>query len=304
MQMIRLNSREYADASDFVKDFLKTLTPGIIPRVNFIKWSEIEQKMLKLSPFIDFYVDLKNRLLVGGEFVSELVDSFLACDSPLPYIKCAFEILGHTSSELVTKQDDVHLFKIAQEIKSGNESSALLISNILNEMGFENVLARDDLDDVLLGVQIGLETHRRKNIGGEQFKNEVNNLLYDIVEYVYSKTRKNVAILSEVKIPYGDGLSKRVDFAINIDGAIKLGIEVNFYTVPGSKPTEIKRSYGDIRRGLLSSGVDLIWITDGKGYRAMQRSLRDAYIIFPNIYNYKQAEKYLSNDLITLFQLD
>lgn len=43
--------------------------------------------------------------------------------------------------------------------------------------------------------------------------------------------------------------------------------------------------------------ADLIWITDGKGYRLMNRSLRDAYVILPNIYNYKQALAHLQHDL-------
>ena len=44
-------------------------------------------------------------------------------------------------------------------------------------------------------------------------------------------------------------------------------------------------------------GVDLIWITDGKGYREMQRSLKDAYTILPNIYNLQQAKAHLLADL-------
>ncbi|MDL1969568.1 MAG: type II restriction endonuclease [Candidatus Desulfofervidaceae bacterium] len=55
----------------------------------------------------------------------------------------------------------------------------------------------------------------------------------------------------------------------------------------------------EFRQGLLTIGVDLIWITDGKGYRRMKRSLRDAYIILPNIYNFYQTKKYLAADLAT-----
>jgi type II restriction enzyme len=90
-----------------------------------------------------------------------------------------------------------------------------------------------------------------------------------------------------------------VDFALTQNGRPKFGVEVNFYTVSGSKPTEIKRSYGDLARSLNQVGMDLIWITDGKGYRAMNRSLRDAYVIFPNIYNLRQAQRHLQPDLLT-----
>jgi len=140
-------------------------------------------------------------------------------------------------------------------------------------------LMRNDLEDLLFGVQIGLETHRRKNIGGRNFKTEVRALLEEISPLVSKKTGRKVKISEERALRYGRGLSKKVDFAIEVDGRESFGVEVNFYTVSGSKPTEIKRSYGNILQGLSSVGIDLIWITDGKGYKQMQKSLRDAYVI-------------------------
>ncbi|GAH63071.1 unnamed protein product, partial [marine sediment metagenome] len=133
------------------------------------------------------------------------------------------------------------------------------------------------------------------------FKTEVRALLGKISLPVSKQTAKEVRISEERSLRYGRGLSKKVDFVIEVDGKNEFGVEVNFYTVSGSKPTEIKRSYGNIRQGLLSVGTDLIWITDGKGYKEMRKSLRDAYVILPNIYNLNQAKEYLAEDLIDLF---
>jgi len=187
---------------------------------------------------------------------------------------------------------------MAEAIKQGDEKSALYLANLLSDLGFEKVLMRNDLEDLLFGVQIGLETHRRKNIGGRNFKTEVRALLEEISPLVSKKTGRKVKISEERALRYGRGLSKKVDFAIEVDGRESFGVEVNFYTVSGSKPTEIKRSYGNILQGLSSVGIDLIWITDGKGYKQMQKSLRDAYVILPNIYNLIQIKKYLADDII------
>ncbi len=302
--MMLLSSRNYPDPASFVEDFLATLTPGVIPRADFIKWNDIDRKIARLASFVEFYSELRDRVLAGRDLVRELADSLLACDDPLPYVQCAFEILGHTGEELVTKQDDIKIAKAAQAIERGDEDSSLYLSELLRDLGFDKVLARDDLEDVLLGVQIGLETHRRKNIGGKYFKNKVKSVLDEIVQKISAWTGEDVNISEEVRIAYGDELSKKVDFVIKVDGKTRFGVEVNFYTVPGSKPTAIKRSYGEVRRGLLSAGVDLLWITDGKGYRRMRRSLRDAYVIFPNIYNLKQAEQHLADDLVAVLRAE
>jgi len=157
-------------------------------------------------------------------------------------------------------------------------------------------LERNALADLLFGVQIGLETHRRKNIGGDAFKIEIQSHLAGIAQEL-TKAGFPMLVQPEVRIDCKNGLSKRVDFALMFQGKPRFGIEVNFYTVQGSKPTEIKRSYGDVTRRLADAGVELIWVTDGKGYRSMNRSLRDAYVILPNIFNLKQVREHLAPDL-------
>lgn len=304
METMRLVSRNYPDPERFVGDFLTTLTPGIIPRADFIKWPHIEQKVTRLSPSVEFYSELRDRVLGGANLIRELTDSFLACDDPLLYIQCAFEMLGHTGEELVTEQDDFEIAQIAAAIKRGDERSALRLGELLRDLGLNKILARDDLEDVLLGVQIGLETHRRKNIGGALFRNVVMSALEKILHRVAAQIGKEIQISEEVEIGYGYGLSKQVDFVVKLNGKNRFGIEVNFYTVPGSKPTEVKRSYGEIQRRLLDVGVDLLWITDGKGYRKMRRSLRDAYVIFPNIYNLRQVERCLADDLVNVLRTE
>jgi len=300
--MIRLPSREFATPEAFVQDFLDTLTPGVIPRSDFIRWTQVERKVAALTPALEFYADLGRRVRDGRDFCSEFADSLSACDDPLPYMQCALELLGHTSAELVTKQDDIDVGRLARSVMEGSHEAAVAYAEVLRDIGFARVLVREDLPDLLLGIQIGLETHRRKNVGGKHFTDEVGQLLLRLARDVSARTGVDVRVAGEVPVLYGRGLSKRVDFAIQLGRAVTVGVEVNFYTVPGSKPTEIKRSYGELREGLTSAGVDLIWITDGKGYRGMQRSLRDAYVIFPNIYNLKQAERHLADDLVALLR--
>jgi hypothetical protein len=293
-----LPSRRYHTPEDFVQDFLASLTPGIIPRSDFVKWDFIEEKVKRLASAIEFYRVLRDRAPNEQELINEITDSLLASDNPLPYVKIAFEILGHTNADFVSRQDDIDIEGLSRSIASGSQHDAMNFAELIRDLGFHKVLLRDDLEDVLFGVQVGLETHRRKNVGGEFFKNEVWGILKKVSDGVHEE----IQVTSEVEIKCGNRLSKKVDFAILFEGKCRFGVEANFYTVSGSKPTEIKRSYGDVRRRLLENNIELIWITDGRGYKNMQRSLRDAYIILPNIYNLNHARKFLLGDIASSLQ--
>lgn len=295
--MKTLASGKYNLADDFINDSLDTLAPGIIPREAFIKWSQVKELLAEYSSYIEFYTEMQLALQRKKSFIDYLSDSLLAMDDPQKYIQCAFQLLAHTPDIFVTKANDITIKEIAQEIIRGNEQTARYLTGLLKDLGFCNILERQNLQDVFLGIHVGLKTHRRNNIGGETFKDEFKFVLERIVHSVSNSRRKTVTLSDEKNLPYGEGLSKTVDFLIKVDGRNTLGIEVNFYTVSGSKPTEIKRSYGNIRAGLTEVGIDLIWITDGKGYCAMKGSLMDAYIILPNIYNLRHLENNFANDL-------
>lgn len=292
-----LPSRKYPSPEDFVRDFLTTLTPGVIPRQEFIDWAAIDAKMQRLSPLLEFFAQLRARMLAGNDFVRELADCLLSSDDPLPYILCAFELLAHTHDQIATRQDDLDFPAVATAVQAGNEGDALNLAQLLADVGFARILTRDRLEDMLLGVQLGLETHRRKNVGGRRFNDDVLTTLATVAAQVRQRGRTEFEVTQETVLRYGTGLSKKVDFALHVDGHLRFGVEVNFYTTTGSKPADIKRSYGNVLAELAQLGTDLIWITDGKGYRGMKRSLRDAYVILPNIYNLNQAREHLAHDL-------
>ncbi len=276
---------------EFVTKFLETIMPGVIPRANFIDWASIDSKTEGLKESLEFYTVIAAKKLSEECFLVELRDAILAHDNPTPLVKCAFELLGHTNNDFVSRQDDLNVEILGLEIQKGSQEQAAYLASLLNDLGFRKLLDREDLQDLLLGVQVGLETNRRKNIGGEQFRLVVAPILKRIA------TPLGLTVLEEQVMYYGDGLSKKVDFTLTRDGKHIIGIEINFYTVSGSKPTEIKRSYGGILHGMQEHKTELVWITDGKGYRSMLRSLRDAVVIFPNIYNIKMLEEHFAQDV-------
>lgn len=286
-------------AGKFLQEFISTLTPGVIPRANFIQWASIEHKIQTHRAALDFFAGLHGQK--GSRLVQELADCLQSADNPSELLYGAFELLGHTGDEFVSLEDAVHIKELGGRISSDGETTAKHAAHLLHDLGLEKILASKDIRDTFLGVQVGLETHRRKNVGGQAFNSLVATFLDSMVKDL-RRAGLDAKLQPELRILYKDGTtSKRVDFGLLVKGTPRVGIEVNFYTGPGSKPTEIKRSYTEVNRRLADVGVVLIWITDGNGYQKMRKSLHEAFEAHPNIYNFEMTKKHLKGDLLTTF---
>lgn len=293
-----LKSREISGA-DFLKEFFETLTPGVIPRNQFVDWEKIRDKCKEYEEAVEYFAGLQNRSL--AQIVRDFRDTLLSADNPLQLLKAAFELLGHTGDIYVSDKDNLTLKIAAQEIEAGKnkEETAEYCAKLITDLGIKNVTDLNDIESAFLGIQVGLESNRRKNVGGVAFHEWARKIL----ESTCGLLGQRYALKSEVRIPYhGGGNSKSVDFAILYDGKVRIGIEVNFYTTTGSKPTEIKRAYENVNRELSNVGVELVWITDGAGYLKMRKSLAEAFEKHPNTYNYEMASRYLKDDILTLLE--
>ncbi|SRR6266478_1109781 len=284
-------SREIT-ASQFIADFFATLTPGVIPRNQFIHWGRIESKCKEYEDVVEYYQELS--AAKRGKLLEEIRDSLLSADDPGHLIKGSFEILGHTNDYYVSDKDNLQFEDVAEKIQKRNEKFAGNLASVLLDLGLERVISQPDLGSAFLGVQVGLESNRRKSVGGEVFSNWARQLLESACGLLGSAYE----LKPEAKIHYKDSRnSKKVDFGILHKGKIRIGVEVNFYTTSGSKPSEIKRAYENVNRELNQVGVELVWITDGAGYLKMKKSLEEAFRIHPNTYNYEMARRYLKEDI-------
>ncbi|MCX8104213.1 MAG: type II restriction endonuclease, partial [Candidatus Bipolaricaulota bacterium] len=93
-----------------------------------------------------------------------------------------------------------------------------------------------------------------------------------------------------------NGKNKELDGAIFYLNKLIIGIEINFYTTSGSKVTELfERAYPDLQNTLVSMGANLLIVTDGKGWRIMRKTIRNAFYRLENICNYYQLEEKLTS---------
>lgn len=300
-----LKSRGTFKTSEEFRDrFLETLTPGVIPRKNFIDWKQIDEKFDKYEPAFEFYKQLGGTARTDEEFEEYFWEGVLSSDNPKFLIQTGFQLLGHTGDIYVSDEDYLKFSSLDKKIDSENKADRKLVGcfvDTLCDLGLRSVARKALLENYFIGVQVGLETNRRKNVGGEAFKKIIKLELEILVEKLNSGGVKCI-LKEEDKILYSDSLtSKKVDFSITSDKKV-VGIEINFYTASGSKPTEIKRSYGQVNGELERVGVELVWVTDGVGYFDMKRSLKEARDIHKNIYNLRMLKKDFEGDLRIYFK--
>ena len=144
--------------------------------------------------------------------------------------------------------------------------------------GLLNMLCQmDSAIDYLLGVEVGLDTNARKNRSGQFLEKMVTETLGELAarnsELVFVEQKSFGYVKNEYNVRIPASLRDRKFDYVVINRGKATNIEVNFYSGTGSKPSEIVSSYTDRNRVLTSAGWKFVWLTDGQGWKKMQRPL-------------------------------
>lgn len=138
------------------------------------------------------------------------------------------------------------------------------------------------LRQLLLGIELGLDSNGRKNRGGRAMECAVESHLEALsssypLEFVAEATVKKIIELgwgTEKDVePFG---SKRFDFVVKYEGQTTV-IETNYYSSGGSKLKATAEEYIQRGQATSSSNINFIWITDGNGWKTTQRPLKHAH---------------------------
>ena len=166
------------------------------------------------------------------------------------------------------------------------------VITFIRETGLQNMFQSrkiKNLVDYVFGVEVGLDTHSRKNRSGELMADRIAQILR--ANNVRYKREVDSTDFSELRILGKD--NKRFDFVVQTKVMTYL-IEVNFYSSGGSKLNEVARSYSDIGPKINSiPNFEFVWITDGQGWLSAKNKLEEAYRIIPNIYNLTTLDNFI-----------
>lgn len=175
--------------------------------------------------------------------------------------------------------------------------------DFMRKTGLFNLISKhlvNNLYDYVVGVETGLDSHARKNRGGDLMEDAVEGYLKR-AGLEYFKEMKT----SEIQERWGLDLSsltnngksiKKFDFVVHTPKFV-YGIETNFYRANkdgkggGSKLNETARSYHMLATQAKSlRKFKFVWITDGAAWNSAKENLRATFQELPTLYNLKDLE--------------
>lgn len=186
--------------------------------------------------------------------------------------------------------------------KNENELKIFFSESGLKDI-FQNKNVKNIVDYVF-GVEVGMDTNGRKNRTGDLMENIVAKFLEDFCtknnEFVFIEQATKEKIKTnfdyDIKI---DKNSRRFDFALYNKKNRKLFLlEVNFYSGGGSKLKATAGEYQKLEDFLVNQNIDLIWITDGRGWISSKKSLEETYNSNKFVLNLKMLRDGVLNDIV------
>ena len=149
---------------------------------------------------------------------------------------------------------------------------------------FFETLSAKCIQDYVTGVEVGMDTHARKNRSGDAMElalkpifeeiEKNGNGKYEVLfqkKFGYLKDKFGLKVSTAIE-------NRKADFIVlkNNQKTI-VNIEVNFYSGTGSKPQEIVDAYINRQSELKQHGFKFIWITDGHGWKGQKNQIQKGF---------------------------
>ena len=282
--MVKYTSLGYESLMEYNKDFFRTLLETNHTYEFFVNWD-------KVFGNLDDYRDEIRILNSLNEMESDQVESqFREILRKHPHVvKVLPTILAIRDKKVDVLDIEENKFKVVDF--STRRFDVDEVVDFCKKSGLLDLFSRiDDLYSYLVGTEVGLDTNGRKNRSGHVFEDIVGELLAKKIE-----NHPEYRLEKEETIRFQR--TKRWDYVIYYNNIPKYLFECNFYNGRGSKPIEVANAYVDLQNQIKDTHLVFIWVTDGKGWRKMDKALKSVspgidYIVNYNILN-KSIDKIL-----------
>lgn len=249
----------------------------------FVDWNKVEMNVKKYK----VELNILNTLIGSKNFNNDLRGILSKYPQVLPAIPILIanrDLDLRVISDFLEKDSDVIHYNFIERKLSEEEIEAIV--EFFEKTGlkyfFEN-LTNKCIPDYVIGVEVGLDTHARKNRSGKAMElvlepiiNQINSKLeipFEIVtqkQFKHLKKKFNIDISQSLR-------NRKADFILVRDKNKVINIEVNFFRGTGSKPQEIVDSYINRQNELKEINFEFIWITDGEGWKGQRNQIRKGF---------------------------
>lgn len=147
---------------------------------------------------------------------------------------------------------------------------------------FFETMSSKSIQDYVTGVEVGMDTHARKNRSGDAMEFAIKPIIDQVLSEhpndfvcLFQKKFKDLA---DFGVPVPTPLkARKADFILVKQGTKVINIEVNFYSGTGSKPQEIVDSYINRQTELDAYGFHFVWVTDGYGWQGQKNQIAKGF---------------------------
>jgi len=266
----------------------------------FVNWDKVKANVKKIKTELNiinsligsnnFEIDFKNLLNKYPEIILTIPYLLAIRDKELKIIR------NYKNLDL---EYDLYNFD-----RSKIDSVKLLL--LIKKTGLINLFydkTIKNFEDYIYGVEVGLDSNGRKNRSGKIMENILEayikeNLDLSKIEYIPQATVKKISDKWNISIKINKS-SRKFDFAIFNKAKNKLFlVETNFYNGGGSKLKSVCGEFRTLSKELLNQNIDLIWVTDGKGWLTAKKPLEESFVDNKYILNLKMIENGVLNEII------
>jgi hypothetical protein len=306
MKYIDFYKKKGWENKDVFNLFIATTRSSIKTWHYFVNWEKVEDNLEKIK----IELNILNSL-IGS---SNLKEDFINLIKEYPKVIKVLPIL------LAVREDKLEILKDYQKLnlnydifdfqtnKKLTDSEAENYFTFIKKSGIINLFENKKIKnfvDYVFGAEVGLDSNGRKNRGGTLMENVVEAFIKDL-----SDKNKNIKYIAQARAPeikstFGvsvkfDKSSRSYDFAVfNLNTKKLFLIETNFYNGGGSKLKSVCGEFKTLFNELNKQGIDLIWITDGKGWESTKRPLEEAFNQIDYLFNLSMLEEGILSEIFS-----
>lgn len=259
----------------------------------YVNYDKVVENVLKLR----IELNILNSLIGSKNIKEEFANVVTRYPETL---KCIPLLLAVRGTEIYAQDEEGAFTYNFKEMNYSVEQ----YEKFMEKTGLFDLLANhlvNNLIDYALGVETGLDSNGRKNRGGHQMENLVENYIQQ-AGFERDVSYFKEMYLADVEKKWNIDLSalsnngkarKRFDFVVKTDKMI-YAIETNFYggTGGGSKLNETARSYKMLAQEADTvDGFTFVWFTDGTAWRSARGNLRETFDVLETIFSIDDMEQ-------------
>ena len=266
------------------KHFIENLKSSIKTWDYFVNWNKVNTNVDEIKIELNILNSLIGSTNIEEDFVS-LAVKYPEIIMTLPVLLAVRDSNLEIIKDYHKGDLDYFVFDFNPK-RSMSEDEAKNYYSFISKSGLVDLFYDKKIKnfvDYVFGVEVGLDSNGRKNRGGTLMEQIVEVLVHNSVSKNTNLYFMSQASPSRIKSQWGyhvefDKSARSYDFAVFNKSTKKLFlIETNFYNGGGSKLKSVCGEFKTLHNELSSQGIEMIWVTDGKGWLTTQRPLEETF---------------------------